>query len=288
MFLSSSVLWMIATACSGPAGEGSSAAPSDSSDSTSEPLEIQPWTAEEIGESLDDLLRAGLPSGQRLFRLTTDLLASGDETCPGSATSLDWPPSGCAAETGYVYAGVLQMETTLSSGEALEVEERTARLADLRIDRPDGLAFLSAGYFYGAKTASGTVTTYTSMVQGTWQDLGSEQAWLQAGTSADLDISLKEEDSRRKMRVDGALGSAAGAVVIEEPLVLEPQVCAEAPVEGRLLVRTPEARWLSVEWAGDCDPCREILLESGEVLGVACLSVGESLRAAALDMEAAW
>jgi hypothetical protein len=235
------------------------------------------WSSEEVAEELDGALAFGLPRADVLSENILDLLARGDDACPGHSTQIShtiWGLEGCTAETGYSYRGILVYEEQLEESDGFQVLQQFTSTADFEIIYPTGETFLGGGSFqYERRLQDGheSIQQSRSSIQGMWEDPMHEESWLAEGISAYLSMEMDElkEGDGELLQIEGSLG-IGGRHLYFDALEYSSDECDEGPRSGAIWIRQPDSSWFQLTYDSDCG-CPELTWNGTEALGELCV-----------------
>lgn len=277
---------MLLTACAAPVtdsgstevGPADTAADTGSGDDTDPTDPVEPLTAEEAAQLAEAAFAAGLPHTRDLFQPVAELLAAGDEACPGVDGQIDGPLEGCTSTSGYEYLGVLEFsEEVVESGE-VSTHSFAIHNGNFVIVPPEGAPFRAAcGWEWRAIDSPGSVAVTESYV-GTLEYEDAEDPFLRAGLS--IYGTFRAERTAASgdlLTLSHSMGWGEHAVRTDA-LRLEWQACPSQPVSGSLDVRHPDGRWASATFDGSCD-CPVWVDPGGVELGRACPELSSVLQA---------
>ena len=258
---------LVLFACSTPALDTHDTAPSATAvedpswDWTSDEDHSPAWTSPDIEDAIHAALDGGFPSAQRFIDRYLELMAFGDEDCPGDPEVIDTAKlthRGCTADSGYSYIG-----DALYFSESVKGIDGWHMSADFRILAPDGSEFAGGGTSSFGASSTGD---WYEVSYGTWFDENAED-WLALGLGTGIEI---HSDGGR-VNLLGGLG-VGDVDLYFDPLHFSPE-CESG--EGSLLVHEPGAGWHRIDLT--CGACGVLWFE-GEQRGEACPTLGTTGR----------
>ncbi len=268
------VLGLLA-ACADPmeSGGSSSTTPSMPASYTgTEATELLPiLSAEEVAAEVEALFSTGLPNVVDIRDTYMDLMAQGDESCPGDATQLGSQvgPHGCEAASGVRYAGI---SSFWDDGESWFLT------ADFDIWTPDGGHLGAGGHVGSLRFKEGGGWLIEHGYAGTWIFSGGEGP-LGEGISGVQSLRWAGDEALEEVQLNGAVSIGAQALVFQG---VRADVECWDQLAGLIQVRDVRGTWSLLELADDCSGCGEVRF-GNEVLGDVCLEgvgIDEELFAA--------
>ena len=243
----------------------------------------EPLSAADVEPQLNAALALGIPNAGEVFSRYYELLADGDETCPGSALAGGFEVFGsCTAESGVVFSGVSSLDETddrVYDGDEWVSGEYTIRTspADYIITRTDGTALEAGGFIQFRRSPEGEEYRWTVGVEGSWRDTAAS-GWLGEGVSSGLLIQGAGRDDRPgMMELDGAYTVGSASLAFDR-LTVRPQDCASGFVQGSVSFRSGGGALVAVEFPS-CGACGPATLSDGTVLGEICVDPAPLLAA---------
>ncbi len=241
------------------------------------PETATPLTIEEVVTLAEAALVHGLPDSRDLYAPVVELMAEGDEECPGTSGQIDGPLEGCTASTGYQYIGVLETETKTEEEPEATVHTVAVHNGNFVIVPPEGASFRSACAWQWMKRASNLGSeTVLEQYAGTMVYEDADDPFLAEGLSIYAAFNAyRQNDSGDQLTVSASIGWGEHAIRMED-IVLTEQGCRDLPDSGTLHIRHPDGRWAIADFDGSCD-CPTWTDPSGVELGEACPELSEPL-----------
>ena len=190
---------------------------------------------------------------------------------------------------GYLFFNVFSQTDLFGDGTLWDVEFLNAS-TDLQTDENRRIHLGGAAYRATGISTRGD-PTFLSVMNGSFQDDGSQVTWLQEGQSPTLTLygvayDIPNLGSRPFFFVEGSLavaGENLSAIAFDQFQVLSPEFGSACPQEsmGTLSLRTRSGAWIDVLFdvepdgtlSGECDGCGLAYSDSGEV-GEICVDIG--------------
>jgi hypothetical protein len=245
-------------------------APDEDSEST--------WTSEEVASAIDEGLVAGFPEVADLVDAYLELLAHGDEDCPGDPTQLtDAVLYGCTTDEGYTYAGI-------STYDVQEAETSVEALgADFRILTPTGERYEAGGYIALWTSEYGGTEYRGAEIEGSWIWEGSDGAASEGLSTVMYAFRTLDEEGELRLIIDGSLGVWGSAMVFEGLEYIDND-CGGFPT-GVVRIREPSGVWVAWTAEDSCSECGQVTVDD-EVLGEGCVDLRPAVEALLDQLEA--
>lgn len=246
------------------------------------------WTAAEVEAQLQEVLSVGLPGPATPRDLYLELMAAGDEYCPGDPYQLvDTHLQGCTASTGVWYAGIsewLEEHEDIVYDKGSFTLDLWALIGDFEIVDAEGRQFQCGGHVAAWTGSTDLKRFWGGEVSGTWLGEGHE-GWLSEGTSAYLKYEgVAFGDHERTLTAEGGVTWLGTSVNLEQLVFTES--CPAHP-GGVISVRDPVGSWHRLALT-ECQPCAEVVFAEDEVLGEACLDFGGVAEGIFEELERSW
>lgn len=280
-------LWSILSGCVGeaacPNGEGCSgdsaaAGFDDTAVMVYSPDEAEPeWTAEQIGEQIQNFVDLGIPNGLDVGLAFFELMSLGDGTCPegDDPGTLITMPEGCDTVDGYHYAGIGWFNAIQGSiGEQDDMITSWSHGGDFEILRPDGSAFAGGGgmSFLSEPLDDGSYTFFGD-VHGSWLD-ETRTDWLGLSYSSVIEYdggSGGTEDSYW-LNIVGGVGVGDQKLHFNDVSWDTEGTCAGV-MTGAIHVRDSRGYWYVWDVGDDCDTCGTVTFHTSVDLGELCMDL---------------
>ncbi len=211
------------------------------------------WGPAEIETAIQTALIRGFPNVWELHDGYFDMLAHGDEFCPGHETYIDdtWL-YGCTAQSGYWFAGVSEY---WYEEQHLDLADLTTWViaGDFEFRDDQGRSLMVGGGVaaqHWRELDTGTAGWFTE-IQGTWIDQSSE-TWLEEGVSGAVEITLIHSESDDEIWMSGAVGFSGIQLYANQ---LQLQQSCDWGMAGDLSIRDPSGAWHEIEFGHQCTPC---------------------------------
>ncbi len=232
------------------------------------------WSAQGVADQVDLAVAKGIPTPQRVLSDYLDLLAHGDESCPGNYFEEGFVVlGGCDSADGYHFtgaAGVVREDQRSGEGEGWTGQLRISSApADYVITRPDQSRLIAGGTFFLEFRAQAERQEWAARIGGTFEDEAAED-WLGAAFSGMLNIDGTEDPGGIRQRISGSL-SVGGVAIDMQDVELQPSLCPDGFVGGTFRVRQEDATWSQLSLPKACGACGEVQWEGGESLGSGCI-----------------
>ena len=232
-------------------------------------------SGDDVEAALNEALALGIPTAGEVFTRYYELLALGDETCPGSALAGGFEVFGsCTAESGVVYSGVSSLDVT--DDRVYEDDEwvsgeyfiRTSP-ADYVITRTDGTALEAGGFIQFRRSPEGMDHRWTVGIEGSWRD-SSADGWLGQGISSGVLIQGGSRDGAPLfLELDGAYTVGSASLSFDRLTVL-PEDCPDGFDQGSVAFRDGGGALVTVAFS-PCSVCGPGVLSDGTELGEICV-----------------
>jgi len=226
-------------------------------------------TAQDTADRIAGALQDGVPRPTPLIDAYLDLMANGDENCPGDLYQItDDFILGCEASTGYQYSGVSDYINASKEGADYQL-----LAGDFIIATPSGEEFRLGG---GAELYTMPDGSSQSLVGGsvTWE--GGEEGWMSGGSSMWM-IATTQND---RFSLQGAVGMNNADLYFDE-VYFDPSVC-DGPI-GSIRVRGDDDHWYTLTRQSDCDPCGTVTFHDTDI-GTGCADLSAWAAATLLGL----
>ena len=267
---------LLLPACSGPEDPGTwvDATADDRWPVDSGSPRLPLWSAQEVADQVDLAVSKGIPTPQRVLTNYLDLLAHGDEICPGNYFQEGFVVlGGCDSADGYHFtgaAGVVRDDQRSGEGENWTGQLRVSSApADYVITRPDQSRLIAGGTYFLELRAHEGRQEWAARIGGTFEDEAAAD-WLGGAFSGMLMIDGTEDQGGIQQRISGSL-SVDGVAIDMQNVQLALSQCPNGFVGGSFRVRQPDATWNSIQLPQGCGTCGEVQWEGGESLGSGCM-----------------
>ncbi len=237
------------------------------------------WTAEEAAEIASSVFSPDtLPSALTVMEVYSELMARGDESCPGDPDIIKAPLTGCVSESGMEYVGVghLVVDEEHDDEGGLTRWSGYTAIADFQMYTPEGETFVGAGTLvHGWSWSEAEGTKGSTILIGSWRYSAAPEPWLKDGISTSFQVASRDggADGQGGLEFKGTLGTSETAVYFEEFDVALGD-CAGHPSGGSLHLRQDDGSWVELEFEdGACSSCAQVSWNGVEDLGEGCLDV---------------
>lgn len=243
------------------------------------------WTATQVGEQLALGLADGVPNPHPIQKLYAELMALGDETCPGDPEQLSNARQGiggCTAESGAYYEGISSYAAGAEDVGAVLGGERYTEASwllsgDFLLMDPDSNRFEFGGQARYVVSTSADETRWSAELAGTFRYEPSD-SWIADIASNRVYISgVIPNQGAPETTIRGGMSNGAVDVYFEE-LVFGTGGCAGPPASGVISLRGEEGGWYRLELRDDCSGCGDVVFDERVELGESCPDL-ESFRA---------
>ena len=265
----------------------------DSSPPEIEPVDTAPvwerpdpdWTAEQVAEQLSVGLADGVPSPHPLQKVYADLMAQGDEVCPGHPEQLSNARQGiggCTAESGVYYEGISSYgmgseAVAATQGDGNYSETSWFLSGDFLIVDADGERFVYGGQSKYVVLQTQTESRWNIEVAGTFRYEPSD-AWIADIASNRVYVSgVLPSDGPPETKIKGGISNGLVDVYLED-LLFGADGCAGPPVSGVISIRGESGGWYRLELESDCTGCGAVVFDDRVDLGEVCVDL-DSFRA---------
>lgn len=230
------------------------------------------WTAEEFGENLARIQAIGAPNPIDIGDAFVEIMAQGDEDCPGNGNELTTIPAGCDTDDGYHFAGIgwyyANESVTFEDGSTLDLS--FSHGGDFEIIRPNGLRFAGGGgmAYITTPEESGLSTSFD--IHGSWVD---EQRldWLVTGFSGVFEATVTRGDNGDwSYTATGGMGMGDDHISLTNATWDSTDAC-EGRMSGSISVRDERGYWTEWQVGDDCDDCGEVVFHEDTDLGEYCM-----------------
>lgn len=263
--------------CTDPArgGDTSTPAAEDTASmvySTDDPEPV--WSAQDFQEILARVLGRGTPSPAIISDAYVQIMAQGDEDCPGGGTDMQTDPEGCEADSGYRYAGIAWFNYAVPQEiNGVEVAMNYSHGGDFEILTPEGERFAGAGGIaYLSELKDGVVTIGKVDIHGSWIATY-RQDWLGDGFSGVYTVSLTTDmASTFDFVLDGGI-SVGDVDMYFESATWDTSDGCEGSFTGALSLRDDRGYWTRWEVTDACSVCGELVFHGDQSLGEMCLDI---------------
>lgn len=227
------------------------------------------WTPEDAVVAIASALAGDFPSPLLVRGSLNDWFRHGDGGCPGPGTFMAGPSfEGCTSQQGWYYLGVGGYNETASRDEVGGFVELNM-MGDLTIVAPNGDTIDVGGHWITRLREA--PASWSTVLNGTWHEPGSDADWLATGISAWLDYAGTAGLDGRRATLDGAL-TLRGTTLRFHGLALGEDGCGAVP-KGIVDVRDPGGGTWSIDFGDTCTPCGVMTFEGEAVDTVACLAL---------------
>ena len=251
------------------------AADDDWSHLIDEAEEREALAVDEVQAELSAALALGIPNMGEVLTRYYDLMALGDEACPGSAMVGGFEVFGsCTAETGVEFSGVSSLDE--SDARVYEGDEwvsgeyfiRTSP-ADYIITRTDGTALEAGGFIMFRREPEAGVHRWSVAIEGSWRDT-SASGWLGEGISSGLMIQATARgEGDNAMEIDGSYTVGSASLSFER-LSMRERDCPDGFEQGSLGFRSSGGALVTVAFSS-CSRCGQAVLDDGSSIGELCV-----------------
>jgi len=246
------------------------------------------WTADEAAEHFVWTLSQGFPTPMVLWTYIEDLVAQGDEDCPGEGPSWYMEQGGCLSTSGYLYRGQLDVDMSESSDESGTSQTLASTLAIFSIGTPDGEEFRTASHWrQSVETLSnGNVAGRIDFV-GSVEYPPATEPWLSGTTSMTgaADAALLSGDEESTLSVGGQFSLGWGGHALRlDGVSYASNSCETWPVAGSIEVWSPEGIWTRADFTTDC-VCPSWVDAYGNDLGESCVDLSPAFEAIAVELQ---
>jgi len=260
--------------CPAPPGGADSAEPS--LPSFTPPSAEAGYTPEALAAAFAGALAAGGPEPRRPRDVYLELMALGDQTCPGDPEQIVGLVLGCTAASGWTYSGVTEYLPAAKEG-----REGWLLTADAAIYGPDGEIWLAGGHVALGRQAAGADAWYWGgEIQGSWTWDG-EAGWLAPGVSAKMRVEGYRDADAFSFAVEGGV-AFGGVEVTFDALTLD--AACPGGAQGVMSLRDPSGGWWRAEFEEACATCAALSFEGAPAGSPLCLDF-EPLYATYADLE---
>ena len=189
----------------------------------------------------------GMPYGKPFMDSYFELLALGDDSCPGSSTRLS-PDNvdGCIASTGYEYYGLSVYHTIfeeLDENDTMDAEPMDGWIVigDFEMLTPEALSFQAGGHVSEIRWLQNTgETLLEGEIQGSWMWEGGQESWVQYGISGLFFYqSLRDNNGNLEISLDGAIQWNGQSLAFDDVILF-----SDSPgFIGTVEMRDPSGLW---------------------------------------------
>lgn len=240
--------------------------------STTDPEPV--WSVEDFQAVVAQVLGRGTPSPAIIGDAYVQIMAEGDQDCPGHATEMQTDPAGCDADSGYRYAGIAWFNySTAQEINGVEYAMNYSHGGDFEILTPQGERFAGAGGIaYISEYRDGVVTTGEVDVHGSWM-ASYRQDWLGEGFSGVYTVSLTTDMvSTFDFVIDGGI-SVGDVDLYFEAATWDTSDGCGGGFTGALSARDDRGYWTRWEVTDPCSACGAVVFHGDQDLGEMCLNI---------------
>lgn len=236
------------------------------------------WNADEVGEQLSAFMAVGAPNPRDICDVFSNIMALGDDDCPGDPYNLSTVPAGCDTDDGFHYAGIgwYYASDWLSLEDGGQVDLSYSHGGDFEIFYPSGLRFAGGGGMsYMSEQEDGELKITSDFeVHGSWID-ESRQDWLAAGFSGVYEATVTNYgDGDYGFTATGGIGLGSSHIFLDEATWDTTDACAGA-LSGAIHLRDARGFWTVWDLGDDCDTCGTVTFHEDDDLGELCLDTTE-------------
>lgn len=243
----------------------------------------EPWhTADEVAAMFTAWqTEVGLPFSEDTLREYFRWLDLGDTACPGDGPSMTIALSGCTADSGYTYTGIVLYNETDEY-----VEERGRRevyrgfaLADFVFIDLNDERFVGGGWsdvWWRGESDSGEQYLKTRMT-GSWGYAGADVPWLRAGASVNLEMENPRENFGT-LYLSGSVSSGEYAVYFQSVEIGTTGECLDRLQSGSLWIRQGDGSWYRFDANEDCTQPSTVYWNGDTLVGEATLDASEMAK----------
>ena len=227
------------------------------------------WTADTVAQELDEVASQGLPNLSSVRDVYVELMALGDETCPGDPTRFDdttVPLTGCTSENGVSYAGVAAIFEDEDLGGT--ATDGFIVFGDFQLTDPDGATLVGGGKAMQAAGPSQGGVAMKTELSGSWSYPASA-GWLGDGASGAMYTDGTLASDTLALEISGGLGLRDRATYTSG-LHFDDATCPQGHPSGDMSIRDPSGGWWTVTLPDDCSGCGELTWTDGTSHGEVC------------------
>lgn len=231
------------------------------------------WTAEQSVAYVTEVFGYGWPDPQHARNVFHQLLALGDEECPGNDFQRIGTLPGCWSASGYWYMGLGHFSWDESEGMTEDghpfVNQRLGTIyGDFEILTPSGTEYTSGGGMDWERTTYADRVVARVGVRGSWQWTGSDRPWFAESISGDFQAMATAGVGHDSLMLNGAYGVDRHYLYFDF-LSMRGGPCGWQPSGGSVTLRQDDQSSTVLTFSDDCSGCASVSWE-GEQLGQAC------------------